>query len=40
MFVCKLMLNEFELCGLINLFYYVYDGGMVELDCGLCKVGL
>lgn len=38
--VCKPMLNEFESCGPINLFHHVYDGGMVEPDCGPCKVGL
>lgn len=38
--VCKPMLDEFESCGPINLFHHVYDGGLVEPDCGPCKVGL
>lgn len=38
--MCKPMLDEFESCGPINLFHHVYTGGMVEPDCGPCKVGL
>ena len=38
--ICKPMLNEFESCGPINLFHHIYNGGMVEPDCGPCKNGL
>ncbi|XP_068708379.1 dickkopf-related protein 3-like isoform X2 [Montipora foliosa] len=38
--ICKPMLDEFESCGPINLFHHIYNGGMVEPDCGPCKDGL
>lgn len=38
--LCKPLLDEFESCGPINLFHHIYNGGMVEPDCGPCKAGL